>query len=75
MIFPYPRNLADRIGVLYLLAVELPQFQTTKRSRITEKDIRVLLENLPNKSFRKITVYQTVYRIKSLVHSVPLAFW
>lgn len=69
------RNLADWIGLFSLFTVELLQFQITTRNRMTEKAVRVLLESLPNKSFRKIIAYETICRIKSLFHLVPHPFW
>lgn len=42
---------------------------------MTEQAIRVSLKKLPNKNFRKIIVYKTIYRLKSLFYLVPVPFW
>lgn len=63
------------IGFFYLLAVELLWFQVARRSRMTEKAIRVSLKKLPNKNFRKIIVHETICRLKSLFHWVLDTFW
>lgn len=68
-------NFSGWVGFFCLFAVELLWFQVARRTRMTEKAIRVSLKNLPNKNFRKIIVSKVTYRLKSLFHLVPVPFW
>lgn len=42
---------------------------------MTEKAVGVSFKKPLSKNFRKIIVYKTIFRIKSLFHLVPVPFW